>query len=94
MRQKEAGIPRKLVGFVPNDKRSIARHGYGVYSVGAPSGEVRSGTMSPTLGIPIGTCYLPTGAAKEGNALEVDIRGKRVPATVVKTPFYKEASHL
>jgi aminomethyltransferase len=94
VRQKETGIPRKLVGFVPNDKRSIARHGYGVYSVGAASGEVRSGTMSPTLGIPIGTCYLPAAAAKEGNVLEVDIRGKRVPATVVKTPFYKEASHL
>jgi Glycine cleavage system T protein (aminomethyltransferase) len=24
----------------------------------------------------------------------VEIRGKRVPATVVKTPFYKDASHL
>jgi aminomethyltransferase len=94
VRQKEAGIPRKLVGFVLDDKRSIARHGYGVVYQGAPSGEVRSGTMSPTLGIPIGTCYLPTAGAKEGTGLEIDIRGKRVPATVVKTPFYKEASHL
>lgn len=94
VRQKEAGIPRKLVGFVLDDKRSIARHGYGVVYQGAPSGEVRSGTMSPSLGIPIGTCYLPTAAAKEGTALEIDIRGKRVPATVAKTPFYKEGSHL
>jgi aminomethyltransferase len=94
VRQKEAGLPRKLVGFVLDDKRSIARHGYGVVYQGAPSGEVRSGTMSPTLGIPIGTCYLPTAGAKEGTAFEIDIRGKRVPATVVKTPFYKEASHL
>jgi aminomethyltransferase len=94
VRQKEAGIPRKLVGFVLDDKRSIARHGYGVVYQGAPSGEVRSGTMSPTLGIPIGTCYLPTAAAKEGTALEIDVRGKRVAATVAKTPVYKEASHL
>jgi len=57
-------------------------------------GEVRSGTMSPTLGIPIGTCYLPTAAANEGAAVEIDIRGKRVPASVVKMPFYKEGSHL
>ncbi|HEY2378425.1 MAG TPA: glycine cleavage system aminomethyltransferase GcvT [Gemmatimonadaceae bacterium] len=92
--QKEAGIARKLVGFVPDDKRSIARHGYGVFAGAVSSGEVRSGTMSPTLGIPIGTCYLPTAATKEGTALEVDIRGKRVPAKVVKMPFYKEASHL
>jgi aminomethyltransferase len=50
--------------------------------------------MSPTLGIPIGTAYLPTAAAKEGTTFEVEIRGKRVPATVVKPPFYKDASHL
>jgi aminomethyltransferase len=91
--QKEQGIPRKLVGFTLGD-RNIARHGYPVFYDGAPSGLVCSGTMSPTLGIPIGTCYLPTGAAKEGTTFEVEIRGKRVPATVVKTPFYKDASHL
>ncbi|HEY7234797.1 MAG TPA: glycine cleavage system aminomethyltransferase GcvT [Gemmatimonadaceae bacterium] len=94
VRQKENGIPRKLAGFVPDDKRSIARHGYAVVQAGVSSGEVRSGTMSPTLGIPIGTCYLPAAVAKEGTALEIDIRGKRVPATVVKMPFYKDASHL
>jgi glycine cleavage system T protein (aminomethyltransferase) len=91
--QKEQGIPRKLVGFITGD-RNIARHGYPVFYDGIPSGEVRSGTMSPTLGIPIGTAYLPTAAAKEGTTFEVEIRGKRVPATVVKTPFYKNASHL
>ena len=50
--------------------------------------------MSPTLGIPIGTCYLPTAAAKEGTTFDVEIRGKRVPAKVTKMPFYKDASHL
>jgi aminomethyltransferase len=50
--------------------------------------------MSPTLGIPIGTAYLPAAAAKEGTTFEVEIRGKRVPATVVKPPFYKKGSHL
>jgi aminomethyltransferase len=50
--------------------------------------------MSPTLGIPIGTAYVPANAAKEGSTFEVEIRGKRVPATVVKMPFYKDASHL
>jgi aminomethyltransferase len=50
--------------------------------------------MSPTLNIPIGTCYLPAEGAKEGTAFEIEIRGKRVPATVVKMPFYKDGSHL
>jgi aminomethyltransferase len=94
VRQKESGVPRKLVGFIPDDKRSIARHGYGIVFDGAPSGEVRSGTMSPSLGYPIGTCYLPTSGAREGASLEIDVRGKRVPATAVKMPFYKEGSHL
>jgi len=91
--QKANGIKKKLVGFTLGD-RSIARHGYPVFANGAASGVVCSGTMSPTLGIPIGTAYLPAELAKEGNTFEVEIRGKRVPATVVKPPFYKEASHL
>ena len=91
--QKADGIKKKLIGFTQAD-RNFPRHGYPVFVAGEPSGEVRSGTMSPTLGIPIGTCYLPTDQAKEGNTFEIEIRGKLVPATVVKTPFYKNASHL
>jgi len=75
-------------------ERSFPRHGYPVFYAGAPSGEVRSGTMSPTLGIPIGTAYLPLAGTKEGTSFEIEIRGKRLPATVVKPPFYKHASHL
>jgi aminomethyltransferase len=91
--QKQRGLSRKLVAFTVDDGRSIARHGYPVFYEGAPSGEVRSGTMSPSLGIPIGTAYLPIAGTKEGSKLEVDVRGKRVAATVVKTPFYKKGSH-
>ncbi|MGI8548707.1 MAG: glycine cleavage system aminomethyltransferase GcvT [Gemmatimonadaceae bacterium] len=91
-RQKTAGVPRKLVGFTMAD-RAFPRHGYPVLYNGAPSGEVRSGTMSPSLGIPIGTAYLPFDVAKEGTEFEVEIRGKRIPATVQKMPFYKTASH-
>jgi aminomethyltransferase len=50
--------------------------------------------MSPTLGIPIGTAYVPPGSAAEGAALEIEIRGKRIPATVQKMPFYKKGSRL
>jgi aminomethyltransferase len=93
VQQKEKGLTRRLVGFTVDDGRSIARHGYPVYYEGKPSEEVRSGTMSPSLNIPIGTAYLPLVGAKEGSKLEVDVRGKRVGATVVKMPFYKNASH-
>ncbi len=92
--QKAHGVPKKLIGFTLGD-RNIARHGYPVFTAnGQASGTVCSGTMSPTLGIPIGTAYLPTAEAKDGATFEIEIRGKRVPATVVKPPFYKDASHL
>ena len=90
--QKAAGIPRKLVGFTTSE-RSFPRHGYPVMIGGRPSGEVRSGTMSPSLGIPIGTCYLPAESASEGTAFSIVIRGREIPATVAKLPFYKDASH-
>ena len=93
VRQKSDGLPRRLVGFTVDDGRSIARHGYPVYYENRPSGTVRSGTMSPSLNIPIGTAYLPIAGAKDGSKFEIDIRGKRVDATVVKPPFYKKASH-
>ncbi|MEO7456775.1 MAG: glycine cleavage system aminomethyltransferase GcvT [Gemmatimonadaceae bacterium] len=92
-KQKEEGVKKRLVGFTMED-RNFPRHGYPVFHDGQPSGVVCSGTMSPTLGIPIGTAYLPVAGAKEGSTFEVEIRGKRVQATVTKPPFYKNASHL
>jgi aminomethyltransferase len=93
VRQKEAGLQRKLVGFT-TPERSFPRHGYPVFVNGEASGEVRSGTMSPTLGIPIGTAYVPPQFAGEGSPLEIEIRGRRVPGVVQKMPFYKNGSRL
>jgi aminomethyltransferase len=93
VKQKEEGIPRKLIGFTTTE-RAFPRHGYPVFVNGEPSGVVKSGTMSPSLNIPIGTAYVPTASSAPGSALEIEIRGKRIPATVEKTPFYKEGSHL
>ncbi|MGH7717409.1 MAG: glycine cleavage T C-terminal barrel domain-containing protein, partial [Gemmatimonadaceae bacterium] len=91
--QKERGVARRLAGFTMPE-RAFPRPGYPVFWRGAASGEVRSGTVSPSLGIPIGTCYLPAEGAKEGEGLEVEIRGRRLPGAVVKMPFYKQGSHL
>ncbi|MFN2399134.1 MAG: glycine cleavage system aminomethyltransferase GcvT [Gemmatimonadaceae bacterium] len=93
VKQKAAGLKRKLVGFTSSE-RAFPRHGYPVYCNREQSGAVRSGTMSPSLGIPIGTCYVPIACSKEGQMLEIEIRGKRVSASVAKMPFYKGGSHL
>jgi aminomethyltransferase len=93
VKQKDQGLSKRLAMFTVDDGRSIARHGYPVFVDGKPSGTVCSGTMSPSLNIPIGTAYLPLAGAKEGTKFEVEVRGKRASATVVKAPFYKKASH-
>jgi aminomethyltransferase len=93
VKQKEAGVKKKLIGFTTTE-RSFPRPGYEVYVDGDRSGAVRSGTMSPSLGIPVGTAYLPTASAAPGTAFEIEIRGKRIPAVVEKMPFYKEGTHL
>ncbi|MGG6293837.1 glycine cleavage system aminomethyltransferase GcvT [Leptolyngbya sp. AN02str] len=87
-RQKEQGIPRRLVGL-QLEGRNIARHNYPVLHQGDPVGVVTSGTLSPTLGYPIALAYVPATLSKVGQALNVEIRGKYFPATVVKRPFYK-----
>ncbi len=87
VKQKEAGLTRKLVGFLLTDP-GIARHGYPVLQEGRKVGEVTSGTKSPSLGTSIGLAYVPTALAAEGSTFAVEIRGRAAAARVVKTPFY------
>ena len=88
--QKQAGIPRRLVGFEMVD-RGIGRHGYPAKTAAGP-GLVTSGTHSPTLGKPIGLVLLPSAATAVGTDFQVEIRGRDAAARVVKTPFYKRPS--
>jgi aminomethyltransferase len=82
------GPNRKLVGLNV-EGRGIARHGYPVFAGDRRSGEVTSGTQSPTLGIPIAMAYVALGDAEPGTVVDVEIRGARVPARVVALPFYR-----
>jgi aminomethyltransferase len=91
LRAKELGLKRKLVGFRLLD-RGIARHGYAVFSADGlrKIGEVTSGTQSPMLKTSIGIAYLETEHAAEKSKFTIDIRGAKVLAEVVPTPFYKK----
>jgi aminomethyltransferase len=88
--QKASGISRKLVGFEMLD-RGIARHGHDVYLGDTKAGTVTSGTQTPYLKKAIGMTYLPVGYTATDTEFEVDIRGKRTRARVVRMPFYKRA---
>ncbi len=89
--QKEAGVERKLCGFTLSE-RGFPRPGYEIRCQGESVGEVRSGTVGPSLGQGIGTGYLPGECAAPGTALEIMIRGRGVPAEVTRPPFYKGGS--
>lgn len=91
-RHKEAGPARRLVGFRLHEQRAFPRPGYPVWVDGAPVGEVTSGTLSPTLGEGVGMAYVPVSASKPGTPIEIEIRGRRVPAEVVRPPFYTGGS--
>lgn len=87
-KQKEEGVKRRLVGLEMSG-RHIARHGYRVMLEREAIGEVTSGTLAPTVGKAIALAYVPKPLSKVGQSLEVEIRGKTYPATVVKKPFYR-----
>ena len=88
VRQKEEGLKRKLVGFEMTG-RGIARDHYPVVIDGLIAGQVTSGSPAPYLQKNIGLTYLPFEKSAVGTEFDVDIRGKRVNARVVATPFYK-----
>jgi aminomethyltransferase len=84
---KERGPKRRMAGLVITG--GVARHGHPVTSGGNAVGVVTSGTYGPTVDKNIALAYVPTESSKVGTALAVRIREKDVPATVVKTPFYR-----
>jgi glycine cleavage system T protein (aminomethyltransferase) len=82
------GPSRSLVGLKLRG-RGIARHGYPVLDADGRTGEVTSGTMSPTLNEAIGMAYVAPSHTEPGTMLDVEIREARVPAEVVSLPFYR-----
>lgn len=89
--KKEAGLSRRMVGFVMQDERSIPRNGYTISdSEGNEIGFVTSGTMSITLGKGIGMGFVSTDFAKDDSEIFINIRKKTAPALVAKPPFIKK----
>lgn len=88
-RQKQVGTEKRLVAFTMKERGAIPRQHYAISKDGSVAGEVTSGSMSPSLGIGIGMGYVKPEAAKIGETLDIEIRGKKSTATIVKKPFYR-----
>lgn len=92
LRQKEQGVPRRLVGFAL-DGRRVPRHGMAIESGGRPVGRVTSGTFSPSLERPIGMGYVEPGLAAVDTPLEIVAGSSKLAARVVARPFWTRGSH-
>ena len=89
---KADGPKRRAVGFRMTERSGAPRTHYPAGIDGEVIGEVTSGAFSPTLGENIGLALIPAEYAGVGKPLEIEIRGKWLPAEQIKTPFYKRAS--
>ncbi len=87
LRLKEAGPARRLVGLLVDEGGGVPRPDFPLFIADRRVGELTSGTFSPTLKRNIGMGYVVSAAAEPGARIDVEIRGKRVGATVVKLPF-------
>ena len=85
LRAKKEGRPRRLRGLRAVD-RGIPRAGCEIRRDGRAVGEVTSGTFSPTRRIGIALGYVDA-SVELGDPVDVDVRGKSVPAEVVRPPF-------
>jgi aminomethyltransferase len=95
--QVERGLRKRLIGLQTDDARSVARQGYRLFRGGREAGIVTSGTLGPSIGRPIAMGYLSAGEiapprTDDGGALEVEIRGRRVAASIVALPFYRRSA--
>jgi aminomethyltransferase len=90
--QAAAGDYARIAGLVL-DGRVPARAGYPVLRAGRIAGEIRSGSIAPSVGNKsIATALLDPAGATVGARLGVEVRGTEHLATAVALPFYKRGS--
>ncbi len=80
------GPARRRIGLAVDGKLP-AREGAEVFAGDAKVGTVTSGGFAPSVGAPIAMAYVGTAHAADGTALAIEVRGRRLPATVVPMPF-------
>jgi len=81
----------QLLGLVALD-RGVFRSHQKVHTASG-SGQITSGTFSPTLNISIAFARLPLGV-REGEVVDVEVRDRRVKARTVKYPFVRRGKSL
>jgi aminomethyltransferase len=89
--QKAKGVAKRCIAFKMVGACPPPRPGYQIVVGGENVGSVVSGTQSPSLSCGIGLGYVAPALAEPGTAIEIEIRGRKFPAEVIKKPFYRKA---
>ena len=84
-----AGAPKRVRVGMEVTGRGIIREHQEVYLGQEKIGLTTSGTHCPFLGKALAMALIDPAHAAEGTQLEVEVRGRRVPAVIVPLPFYK-----
>jgi aminomethyltransferase len=91
LKQRDAGLPKKLVGFHLDDA-GIARQGDLVSTLdGKEIGVVASGTKTPTINKALGMAFVESPYAALETKLTFVVRGRAIAGHVVQLPFYKRS---
>lgn len=88
LKVKSNGLKRKLIPL-SSDEKAFPRHGYDLTVDSKKVGTITSGTVSPVLEKPIALAYVESEYANENSKINFFIRGKEIPAKIVKLPFVK-----
>jgi aminomethyltransferase len=86
----DRSLPRRA-GWVLSGKR-VPREGYAVLAGDQRVGRVTSGTLSPTLDVPIAMGYVRADLSEPATGVLIDIRGHHEPARAVCLPFYRRSA--
>jgi aminomethyltransferase len=87
-KQVDNGPPKTMI-CIKAEGKALPRQGYAVFAGDKQIGTVTSGSQGIFVGYPIACAFVPKEFAKVGTELSVAIRDSKVPAQVVKRPFYK-----
>ena len=85
--QQLAGVARKRVGLLPQERTPVREGAEIVDEAGTVVGTICSGGFGPTLAAPVAMGYVDTRHAALDTPLWAIVRGKRVALKVSKMPF-------
>lgn len=83
------GPARRRVGLKPEGRQPV-REGAPIFAGDSEVGRVTSGGFGPSVEAPVAMGYVAAAHAGDGTALEIEVRGRRIAATVVPMPFWQK----